>query len=309
MDKGTCKVDGCDTTVTLRVDMCESHYRKSIRDTKGPCTVEGCGTREQVAGLCLRHYHRMRRWGTTDDPTPTPPLGACSVEDCDGTVKSRKLCSLHLARWYRWGSTDLRPRSDTKVCRECNEASPRTEFPESVPVCERCFPAYMLDKHGPCAVDGCDRVTKARQLCAKHLARLYARGTTDEPTMPERFLTCTRCKSSLPRDEFKPGESVCPPCLPMVRQERRAKRLSRASGVQASADELRELQNGLCAICGTPESAAPRGRFHVDHDHVTHVVRGLLCGNCNIGLGQFKDSPTRLLAAIDYLARISAATT
>jgi Recombination endonuclease VII len=165
----------------------------------------------------------------------------------------------------------------------------------------------MLAKHGPCSVDGCERVTKARQLCSKHLARLYQHGTTAEPKLSKRCLTCTRCGRTAPRDEFKAGESVCLPCIPLVRQERRSKRLSRASGVQVSAEELREAQNGLCAICGTTEEHAPRGRFHVDHDHVTQVVRGLLCGNCNIGLGQFKDDPTRLLAAIAYLERTSVA--
>ncbi|MEV4482794.1 endonuclease VII domain-containing protein [Micromonospora coxensis] len=61
---------------------------------------------------------------------------------------------------------------------------------------------------------------------------------------------------------------------------------------------LRKLpaeQGGVCAICGGEDPQ------HLDHDHRTGWVRGILCFNCNGGLGQFRDSPTRLARAITYL--------
>lgn len=56
-------------------------------------------------------------------------------------------------------------------------------------------------------------------------------------------------------------------------------------------------QGGLCKICREAPAA------HVDHDHVTNRVRGLLCFNCNGALGQFRDRTDLMLRAVAYLRR------
>lgn len=63
--------------------------------------------------------------------------------------------------------------------------------------------------------------------------------------------------------------------------------------------EMLESQGG-CAICGT-KSPKPQRYFDVDHDHITGDVRGLLCRQCNAGIGQLKDDPEILQKAINYL--------
>jgi len=55
-------------------------------------------------------------------------------------------------------------------------------------------------------------------------------------------------------------------------------------------------QEGKCFICNKPESL-----LHVDHCHTSGNVRGLLCSNCNVGLGNFKDNVENLLKAVEYL--------
>jgi hypothetical protein len=63
----------------------------------------------------------------------------------------------------------------------------------------------------------------------------------------------------------------------------------------AEVEELIRKQAGVCPICAKPDPE------HVDHDHATARVRGVLCFNCNGGLGQFRDDVQALRNAIEYL--------
>jgi hypothetical protein len=71
--------------------------------------------------------------------------------------------------------------------------------------------------------------------------------------------------------------------------------------------ELFDIQNGLCAICGNPETRKNTyqkdgiDRLSVDHNHETGKIRGLLCHRCNIGIGIFMDNEELLTKAINYL--------
>lgn len=60
---------------------------------------------------------------------------------------------------------------------------------------------------------------------------------------------------------------------------------------------LLSAQSNSCAICNEKFTKTP----HVDHNHNTNVVRGLLCDLCNRGLGFFREEVLRLLAAAEYL--------
>lgn len=71
---------------------------------------------------------------------------------------------------------------------------------------------------------------------------------------------------------------------------------------------LFQMQGGVCAICRQSETnRRPDGRgvraMPVDHDHKTNAVRGLLCGNCNRGIGLFRDNPALLALAAEYLKK------
>ena len=65
---------------------------------------------------------------------------------------------------------------------------------------------------------------------------------------------------------------------------------------------LIEIQSNLCAICGRPPGPKEKV-LCIDHDHDSGHVRGLLCHQCNWGLGHFRDNTNTLGRAIGYLQK------
>lgn len=138
---------------------------------------------------------------------------------------------------------------------------------------------------------------------------------------------CSRCKAEKPLDQFHRARNkamgryqYCKPCRrdydatrqPKINEAQkrwreehperwselqRTSRLKREYGItQAEYERMYLAQEGRCAICRDWSS-----RLCVDHDHLTSVVRGLLCDGCNKGLGCFRDDPAILLLATGYL--------
>ena len=134
---------------------------------------------------------------------------------------------------------------------------------------------------------------------------------------------CTRCYQVLPLSAFtlrKSGNrkghptSYCKACKVKRQSLRynndtymrvvRPYQLKTKYGItQEDYERLLKSQKGRCAICGTEDGASAKGSstFSIDHCHDTGKVRGLLCNTCNRGLGLFKDNPSFLESAIQYL--------
>ena len=116
------------------------------------------------------------------------------------------------------------------------------------------------------------------------------------------LLSCTRCHTEKPATaEFFPLhnkkrnglDSWCRECRATYRN---ANCRGKFRAV-ISDEKLQELKATTheCVICGAQEPLV------VDHDHVTGKVRGMLCNHCNRGLGHFRDDPTLLEFAAQYL--------
>jgi hypothetical protein len=133
---------------------------------------------------------------------------------------------------------------------------------------------------------------------------------------------CRKCKKEKNVSEFyrhhknpeKNSHSWCKRCTcdyALDQQKNRSKEkqslINRRNKIKAAFgitleqfDEILLSQNGGCAICNT-KTPGGKGNFHVDHCHSTGRIRGLLCHHCNVGLGHFRDSPSLLVAAAQYV--------
>lgn len=129
--------------------------------------------------------------------------------------------------------------------------------------------------------------------------------------------TCAACRRHLPLDKFtkRGGRNAkgqylarCKECIAGYEGHYKlCAKLADCGATLSDYDAALKSQEGLCAICrlpGIPRKPGGR-RLRVDHSHKTGAFRGLLCGTCNTGLGNFHDDVVKLQAAIDYLRRQS----
>jgi hypothetical protein len=135
---------------------------------------------------------------------------------------------------------------------------------------------------------------------------------------------CSKCKDEKSLDEFHSDKtksdgkySSCKSCaqeMTWTKEYRDSRRHPRYGLIKRRhkakkygitierRDEMFQQQNGRCAICDIHEKDL-KIMLSIDHSHESGKVRGLLCGNCNRGLGYLKDSPIRLAKAIQYLEK------
>jgi hypothetical protein len=132
---------------------------------------------------------------------------------------------------------------------------------------------------------------------------------------------CKACRADKPEQEFhkcatsKRGFAYyCKVCANLKAKawhkvngkkpgEERGYRLLRQYGLTLEAYEgLLEQQNHKCKICDV--ALIGGHQTHIDHCHNSNKIRGILCTNCNRGLGHFQDSTLNLERAIEYLQRI-----
>lgn len=110
------------------------------------------------------------------------------------------------------------------------------------------------------------------------------------------------CSSDKPEDQFYVKDrktdrldTTCKACRIITQRER-------TLGVtQEQYLEMHRKQQGRCGICLKRLRSRHYKAFAVDHCHTTGAVRGLLCSNCNTGLGLFKDDIQSLLRAIEWV--------
>jgi endogenous inhibitor of DNA gyrase (YacG/DUF329 family) len=183
------------------------------------------------------------------------------------------LCQKHYARMRRKGSTD-----DTRK----NAVVPR-----------------------PCSVDGCEKLATRRGLCKTCYSSQYQKAWRIATKQDRR---CAHCGTEVPPGRRKRNGIIF--CSTNCKQnsytadgryaaKRTADYFHRKYGL--TVEQVERMHLAGCTICGTTDWRGKHERGHVDHDHETGVVRGLLCSRCNVGIGMFGDDPARMRRAADYI--------
>lgn len=158
--------------------------------------------------------------------------------------------------------------------------------------------AMLETQNGCCAIceksirvgDGIEKVPRCEVACVDHV----------HTTAAVRGILCNECNASVGQDE-RPRLAEMVPYLAKTRPVELFPRSdSKRSGIRL---QWLERQGGRCGVCQTVLPDDHEYKVALDHDHKTGLIRGVLCTRCNHILGNLRDDPKIIQAAIDYLTK------
>ena len=258
----------------------------------------GCGKEKPIhaKGFCNVCYRRLQRHGSTEH-RERPKKGEHLCSQCHrDPVHAKGLCKV----CYNRKRLLALKHGECKNCGKLEKIVARG-------LCPKCY-AKDIEQRKSAICVGCKefKPIKADGMCRKCRARYLRHG---DPTKGDRPVKGAKLCSVCNKRPVH-AKDMCGECYAKHLREKNAEQyleydLQRYFGISlVEYNEMLENQDGVCAICGKEEATKVNGkrvRLSVDHDHKTGKIRGLLCGNCNRGIGNLQDSPGLLKKAIDYL--------
>ena len=180
---------------------------------------------------------------------------------------------------------------ETRACKTCGVESPLTGefFHRSkvnrggfIPSCKECRSAISAARWKTIPVE--ERKRRGQAHYAKHRERqkAYRKVYLSRPEVKAR-------RAAWHREQYAKN--------PDFQIKHRTRLYGLSPEVYAA---MLNAQAGRCPGCGSDGGGRS---LHIDHDHATGKVRGLLCGPCNRALGMARDSASTLRSLADYLER------
>ena len=222
------------------------------------------------------------------------PIGSpCSVKGCANFAEARSLCNKHYQNWRYHHSDEVVKRPHDWGAREKHELydrwNSRRRLEELSVEWAADFWEFVKDV-GPLPSKNHNLVQldKSKRLGPNNWAwrKMEIRGAAKDNDARAKYMREYRVRN------------------PRIFKDLDLKKKF-SVGIDWFEQKFQE-QNGICAICGKPETAVhgKTGKVFqlaVDHCHDTKEVRGLLCHQCNRGIGQLRHDIPTLQAAIEYL--------
>lgn len=274
------------------------------------CTAPRCRYKAIKGDFCPRHRKQMERRGQVRPIAQRRQAGAASLRDGQG----RKQCSMCL-EWREPDDFSKHPTQEDGLqptCRPCYRFA-------TYSITDEQYAALLSRQGGVCAVcrlpDGFGR---SLSVDHDHLCCSGARSCGQ----CVRGLLCNRCNQAMGRfrdsaerlreaaDYVEAWRRQAPRAVPSPPAGRKDSRWYIYKVTPEGYTAMLASQQGACALCGTPPGARA---LAVDHDHSCcpregrrgatcgQCVRGLLCTNCNVGLGTFDEDLERLRRAAEYV--------
>lgn len=207
--------------------------------------------------------------------------------------------------------------SNRRICTQCNREKPHEEF------------RVRSDRPRVGIRGGCGLTSKCA-ACLSTNQRLPKSEWKRTMRKLSKVKTCSTCKIEKSINEFYerknrqkvgPGlHSKCKSCARTARNNYQrkynpewiknklkkdpqyARRKNLWKNYKITIEQFNNMllsQGGCCAVCKGPPMG--KGQFHVDHDHATNKIRGLLCHKCNVALGMVNDSVDHLSSLMGYV--------
>lgn len=303
------------------------------RTKPNSCKATGCRRIVATSGYCNVHYQKVHRWGNIHGKELNCAICARTFYVKSGRQRTcSKSCSTALKQRTL---AEFRSRqSSVKVKRRCSECGNLFMAKSSQLTCSLSCRSRRLEKYEakranerrktpqPASCAWCDKtftpITHAK-TCSAECRAQYTRTKRAAKGQKLTSRKCIVCGSKFKVGALNNKTITCSAKCRGLRatdiQKRsylRRKEARRGSVLRAqnlnrrfrlTEQEFAQLlaqQQGRCAICGTSEPGTT-GVFAVDHDHNTGRIRGLLCRSCNVGIGNLRDEPELLRAALRYL--------
>ena len=204
------------------------------------------------------------------------------------------------------------PTNEYKQCDKCMERGKknRLEQKNNKVLCKRenCH-NEKSDENDYCGKHQKEHFKEETELLGKKVCVNYIRGCYAQLNKNDVFSRCLKCREKDRNRYLNNLESEKKRNQSYYMKNREVQRIkhrnTRHRITQEWFDAKMQEQDGKCAVCHQPFTETP----HIDHNHeccpqlrsCDKCRRGLLCEDCNLGLGRFKDNPTVLANAIQYV--------
>lgn len=223
----------------------------------------------------------------------------CSVDGCTKSVHAQGMCQPHYRQMRRREVGLKKPGPSRQPDKPYSKY--KEKAPKSSPI-THCKWGHEFTEENTYRDSTNRRICKA---CQRERQAVYRSQYGEGPGQGSFNATKTHCAKGHPYDEentrfeYTKNGNLRRACRACSKENGRIQRFKKYGITEEHFEEMLSYQNNKCWICQKEFEFSP----HIDHDHVTGEVRGLLCYPCNSAIGNLQEDLDRITRALEYLKK------